>query len=148
MVTCQRGDDRRPGDGTSSGSDHSRRTAAVGNWFGNPDLSTNSTALTADAPAGSVSITVANASIFTGGVGQIVLLDELSGAQWMPDNVPGNLADGYKIWAAADYRCRTSATGRLSRSLTISKDRTSPARSLARSSLSQSGMGISSLLLL
>lgn len=78
--------------------------AQFGNWFGNPDLSTNSTALTADASAGSFSITVANASIFTGGVGQIVMLDELSGAQWMPDNVPGNLADGYKIWAAPDYR--------------------------------------------
>jgi hypothetical protein len=72
--------------------------ARYGVWPGNPDGSTNSTNLTADAVNGSYSITVANASAFS--VGQIVLLDETSGAGWQPD-VTG-LATS--VWASPDYR--------------------------------------------
>ena len=69
---------------------------------GPPDGSSNSSNLTVDAAKGAFSITVASSAAFS--VGQIVLLDELSGAQWMPDNIPGNAADGYQVWAAPDYR--------------------------------------------
>ena len=58
---------------------------------------TVSTDLTADAAAGSHSIQVASAAGFS--VGQVVLLDELSGARWMPD-----LGRTDRIWAAPDYR--------------------------------------------
>lgn len=53
--------------------------------------------LTADGAKGSYSVTVANASGFA--AGQIVLLDELSGASWQPDR----LGRG-QIWASPDYR--------------------------------------------
>ena len=65
-----------------------------------PERWNNDTAsinLTADAAAGSHSIQVASAAGFS--VGQIVLLDELSGARWMPD-----LGRTDRIWAAPDYR--------------------------------------------
>ena len=57
-------------------------------------------ALTADAAGGSftVSVTSSCASLFH--AGDFVLLDELSGAQWMPD--PENPSN--QIWASADYR--------------------------------------------
>jgi len=56
-----------------------------------------STNLTADAAKGASSVTVASAAGFQ--AGQIVLLDELSGAQWMTDPL------GYgKIWASPDWR--------------------------------------------
>jgi len=58
---------------------------------------TSSTNLTSDAAAGSYSVKVASASGFR--VGQIVLMDELSGARWMPDVGRTDL-----IWAAPDYR--------------------------------------------
>jgi hypothetical protein len=55
------------------------------------------TALTADAAQGATSVEVASSSGFS--VGQIVLMDEASGAQWMPD------VEGLgQIWAAPDYR--------------------------------------------
>jgi hypothetical protein len=55
------------------------------------------TALAADADQGATSVEVASTSGFS--VGQIVLMDEASGAQWMPD------VEGLgKIWAAPDYR--------------------------------------------
>lgn len=53
--------------------------------------------LTADAAKGSYSLSVANGSGFA--AGQIVLLDELSGASWQIDR----LGRG-KIWASPDYR--------------------------------------------
>ncbi len=62
----------------------------------------NPTNLTQDAVAGARSITVASTTGFL--VGQIVLLDELSGAKWMPDTLGGNAAAGYQVWAAPDYR--------------------------------------------
>jgi hypothetical protein len=58
-------------------------------------------ALTADAAQGATSIQVASTTGFS--VGQIVLLDEASGAGWQPDRTwAGN---GYpQIWASPDYR--------------------------------------------
>ena len=73
-----------------------------GPWFGNPDQSTNSVNLTADGAAGSTSITLncgGNCSS-TFSVGQIVLLDEVSGAGWQPD-VTGSATS---VWASPDYR--------------------------------------------
>ncbi len=58
---------------------------------------TSSTNLTSDVAAGSYAVKVASASGFR--VGQIVLMDELSGARWMPDLGRTDL-----IWAAPDYR--------------------------------------------
>jgi hypothetical protein len=56
------------------------------------------TTLTADAAAGSKSLQVASTAGFT--VGQIVLLDEASGAAWQPDIVWKDM----QIWASPDYR--------------------------------------------
>jgi hypothetical protein len=58
---------------------------------------TTSTNLTADGAQGAYSVDVASTSGFS--VGQIVLLDELSGAGWQTD------VEGLgQIWAASDYR--------------------------------------------
>src|SRR6202035_1161781 len=55
------------------------------------------TALTADADQGAYSVEVTSASGFS--VGQIVRMDEASGAGWQPD------VEGLgQIWAAPDYR--------------------------------------------
>jgi hypothetical protein len=54
--------------------------------------------LTADAQQGATSVQVSNATGFK--VGEIVLLDEASGAGWQTDHVNGN----EQIWAAPDYR--------------------------------------------
>jgi hypothetical protein len=55
------------------------------------------TALTADVDQGATSVEVTSASGFY--VGQIVLIDEASGARWQPD------VEGLgQIWAAPDYR--------------------------------------------
>jgi hypothetical protein len=56
------------------------------------------TTLTADAAAGSGSLDVASTAGFS--VGQIVLLDEASGAGWQPDVLWTNR----QIWASPDYR--------------------------------------------
>ena len=56
------------------------------------------TTLTTDAAAGSSSIDVASTLGFS--VGQIVLLDEASGASWQPDVLWTNR----QIWASRDYR--------------------------------------------
>lgn len=58
---------------------------------------TTSTNLSTDVSAGSYSVQVASTAGFS--VGQVVLLDELSGARWMPD-----VGREDKIWAAPDYR--------------------------------------------
>jgi hypothetical protein len=59
------------------------------------------TTLTADAVQGTNSVQVASAAGFS--VGQIVLLDEASGAGWQPDRIWAN--NGYpQIWASPDYR--------------------------------------------
>jgi hypothetical protein len=63
-----------------------------------PDGTSNSTNLTADALKGANSVTVASPAHFS--VGQIVLLDEVSGAGWQPD-VTGTATS---VWAAPDYR--------------------------------------------
>jgi hypothetical protein len=62
------------------------------------DNAVTGTALTADAAVGSYSIQVASTSGLS--VGQIVLLDELSGAGWQPD-IEGRSTS---IWASPDYR--------------------------------------------
>jgi hypothetical protein len=58
---------------------------------------TTSTNLTSDVAVGSYSVQVASTAGFS--VGQVVLLDELSGAQWMPD-----VGRTDQIWASPDYR--------------------------------------------
>lgn len=65
-----------------------------GRWRAGGDVSTD---LTIDAAKGGTAITVADATGFR--PGQIVLLDELSGAQWMPDP-----AGRGQIWASPDWR--------------------------------------------
>jgi hypothetical protein len=57
-----------------------------------------STALTADAVPGTKSVQVGSTAGFS--VGQIVLLDEASGAGWQPDVIWSKM----KVWAAPDYR--------------------------------------------
>jgi hypothetical protein len=62
--------------------------------FGNTQTAT---VLTADAAAGAYSIEVASTAGFS--VGQVVLLDEASGAGWQPD------IEGLgQVWASSDYR--------------------------------------------
>jgi hypothetical protein len=56
-------------------------------------------ALTADATAGSTSVTVTSSAGFS--VGQIVLLDEASGASYQPDV---EFPPSGQIWASPDYR--------------------------------------------
>ncbi len=56
------------------------------------------TTLTADAAAGSNSLDVVSTAGFS--VGQVVLLDEASGAGWQPDVIWTNR----QIWASPDYR--------------------------------------------
>jgi hypothetical protein len=58
----------------------------------------NSVELTADAAKGAYSIRVSDASQFA--VGQIVLLDEISGAGWQPDASGASTS----VWASPDYR--------------------------------------------
>jgi hypothetical protein len=57
-----------------------------------------SSALSADAAKGSYSVQVTSAANFV--AGQIVVLDEASGAGWQPDVA----VSGLQIWAAPDYR--------------------------------------------
>jgi hypothetical protein len=59
---------------------------------------TTPTTLTADGAQGANSVQVTSAAGFS--VGQIVLLDEASGAKWMPDVLWPTM----QIWAAPDYR--------------------------------------------
>src|SRR5262249_46988253 len=59
---------------------------------------TTSTTLTADAAQGTNSVQVASTTGFS--VGQIVLLDEASGAGWQPDVI----WTSRQIWASPDYR--------------------------------------------
>jgi hypothetical protein len=61
------------------------------------------TALSVDAAAGSLSVQVASAAGFA--VGQMVLLDEASGAGWQPERIAAWTSKGYtQIWASPDYR--------------------------------------------
>ena len=62
-----------------------------------------STNLTADAAQGASSVQVSSASGFS--VGQMVLLDETSGAAWQPDVDFGGSS---KVWAAPDFRVQWS----------------------------------------
>jgi hypothetical protein len=69
----------------------------VGRFVGN---NVTPCALTSDAVAGSYQISVSGSCASMFAAGQQVLLDELSGAQWMPD--PENPKN--QIWASSDYR--------------------------------------------
>jgi hypothetical protein len=61
------------------------------------------TALSVDAAQGANSVQVANPAGFA--VGQIVLLDEASGASWQPERISAWANIGYtQVWAATDYR--------------------------------------------
>lgn len=62
------------------------------------DNAESSTALTGSVSAGWTSVQVASAAGFS--VGQIVLLDEASGASWQPDVIWSDR----EIWASSDYR--------------------------------------------
>jgi hypothetical protein len=62
------------------------------------NVNETATALTADGAQASTSVQVASTAGFS--VGQIVLLDEASGAQWMPDVLWTNM----QVWASSDYR--------------------------------------------
>jgi hypothetical protein len=62
----------------------------------------NTVALTADAAQGANSVTVSSASGYS--VGEIVLLDEASGANWNPERNTAWVAKCPQIWAASDYR--------------------------------------------
>ena len=66
------------------------------NRFPSPD-NTTSRNLTADGAKGAFSVTVSSATDFA--PGQIVLLDERSGASWQPD-----LLGRGQIWASPDYK--------------------------------------------
>jgi hypothetical protein len=66
--------------------------------IGSNGASGQSVALTADVAAGSYSVPVASTAGFA--VGQIVLLDEASGAGWQPDVIWTDR----QIWASPDYR--------------------------------------------
>jgi hypothetical protein len=59
---------------------------------------TNLTTVTSDAGQGANSVQVASAAGFS--VGQVVLLDEASGAGWQPDVI----WTSRQIWASPDYR--------------------------------------------
>jgi len=62
------------------------------------NYSSGNTDLTADVTAGSYSVQVASSAGFA--VGQVVLLDEASGAEWQQDRIWPN----EQIWASSDYR--------------------------------------------
>jgi hypothetical protein len=96
-TTLQRKDGCKPLSPTSTGACGASPTPMiiVGPERYNND--TTSTNLAADIAAGSNSVTVASSSGFS--VGQIVLLDELSASQWMPD-----VGASDQIWASPDYR--------------------------------------------
>ncbi|HEY6808705.1 MAG TPA: hypothetical protein VI160_07945, partial [Gemmatimonadales bacterium] len=66
------------------------------NRFPHPD-NTTSRNLTADGAKGATAVTVTSATGYA--AGQIVLVDELSGASWQPDR----LGRG-QVWASPDYR--------------------------------------------
>jgi hypothetical protein len=62
------------------------------------NYSSGSTPLTVDGVQGATSVQVQNAAGFA--IGQIVMVDEASGASWQPDRIwPGR-----QIWASPDYR--------------------------------------------
>jgi hypothetical protein len=86
--------------------------AKCGNVGGSTGLSCGATTLTTDAAQGQTTIQIAGTTGFA--VGQWVLIDEASGAGWVPD--PLNATSGFgSVWAAPDWLSASStpATGRV-----------------------------------
>ena len=94
QTTLQKTDGAKPGQEATGPNPSPLVIVGPARWDSNNERSTN---LSADAAKGASSITVASASGFS--PGQIVLLDELSGASWQPD--PGGRG---QIWASSDFR--------------------------------------------
>jgi hypothetical protein len=94
VTTLQRANGARLGS-DAPGSNPSPIIIAGPQRYNNNDIST---ALTVDAVQGTNSVQVASTAGFS--VGQIVLLDEASGAGWQPDVIWSDM----QIWAAPDYR--------------------------------------------
>jgi len=94
QTTLQKTDGAKPGQEQTGSNPSPLIIVGPARWDSNNERSTN---LTADAAKGGNSITVASAAGFS--PGQIVLLDELSGASWQPDP-----AGRGQIWASPDFR--------------------------------------------
>jgi len=94
VTTLQRTDGAQLGN-YAPGSNPSPMIIVGPQRYGNAETATT---LTADGAQGAYSVQVASTAGFS--VGQIVLLDEASGAGWQPDVVWTNM----QIWAAPDYR--------------------------------------------
>jgi carbon monoxide dehydrogenase subunit G len=93
-TTLQKTDGAKPGQEQTGANPSPLVIIGPARWDNNGGTSVN---LGADAAKGAYSITVSNAAPFS--PGQIVLLDELSGASWQPDP-----AGRGQIWASADFR--------------------------------------------
>jgi len=93
-TTLQKTDGAKPGQEQTGPNPSPLVIIGPARWDNNGGSSVN---LSADAAKGSYSVTVGNAGAFS--AGQIVLLDELSGAGWQPDP-----AGRGQIWASADFR--------------------------------------------
>ncbi|RPH67202.1 MAG: hypothetical protein EHM78_22015 [Myxococcaceae bacterium] len=93
-TTLQKTDGAKPGQEQTGPNPSPLVIIGPARWDNNGGSSVN---LGADAVKGSYSVTVSNAAAFS--PGQIVLLDELSGASWQPDP-----AGRGQIWASPDFR--------------------------------------------
>ena len=94
QTTLQKTDGAKPGQEQTGANPSPLIIVGPARWDSNNERSTN---LSADAAKGASSITVASAAGFS--PGQLVLLDELSGASWQPDP-----AGRGQIWASPDFR--------------------------------------------
>ncbi len=94
QTTLQKTDGAKPGQEATGPNPSPLVLIGPARWDNNNERSTN---LTADAAKGAYSINVSSAAGFS--AGQIVLLDELSGAGWQTDP-----AGRGQIWASPDFR--------------------------------------------
>jgi hypothetical protein len=85
---------------SSGGSSELFHISPVGRYVGN---TITSCALTADAAAGSYSVSVTSSCASNFAPGAFVILDEADGTQWMPDPESPSTS-GYAVWASPDYR--------------------------------------------
>ena len=93
-TTLQKTDGAKPGQEQTGPNPSPLVIIGPARWDNNGGTSVN---LSTDAAKGAYSITVSNAGPFS--PGQVVLLDELSGASWQPDP-----AGRGQIWASPDFR--------------------------------------------
>ncbi len=93
-TTLQKTDGAKPGQEQTGANPSPLVIIGPARWDNNGGTSVN---LAADAAKGAYSVTVSNAAPFS--AGQLVLLDELSGAGWQPDP-----AGRGQIWASPDFR--------------------------------------------